>query len=71
MIELEKLSGGAILVNPDHIRFIESCPDSLVTFFDGKTLIVRTSIQEIQQKIINYKKGVSESWMHPSSSVSY
>jgi flagellar protein FlbD len=68
MIELEKLSGGTILVNPDHIRFIENCPDSLVTFFDGKTLFVRNTVQEVQQKIINYKKNVSDSWMHRSSS---
>ena len=56
MIELKKLNGAAIFVNPDMIRVVESTPDTLVQFIDGESLLVQTSPQEIVAKIISFRK---------------
>jgi flagellar protein FlbD len=56
MIQLTKLNGAAIFVNPDLIRFIEKAPDTLLIFTDGKTLLARDTPEEICQRIIEYRK---------------
>ncbi len=61
MIQLRRLSGDTVLINPDHIRFIEKRPDTIVTFADGKTLIVRESPEEITQLMLNYRRQVTGS----------
>ncbi len=62
MIELERMNGDLVLVNPDHIRFVEACPDCLITFFDGKTLLVKTALSEIKTKIFKYKSLLGAAW---------
>lgn len=49
MIELTRLNGAKIFVNPNHIRFIEMCPETLLTFFDGKTLMVKESVDAVNE----------------------
>ena len=69
MIHLQKLNGETILVNPDHIRFVEHCPDCIITFYDGKTLLVKGTSQQLEQKIIQFKKTVGPTWTYPLSLV--
>lgn len=59
MIQLRRLSGEFVLINPDHVRFIEKCPDTMITFADGKTLIVRESTEEVSQLMLSYRKQVA------------
>ncbi len=59
MIEVKRLNGTAILVNPDLIRFIESTPDTVLTFVDGETMMVRERPQEIVEKIVIYRRNCS------------
>ncbi len=56
MIELSKLNGIAVLVNPDLIRFVESAPDTVLTFTDGEKLMVRDKPDEIVEKIVVYRR---------------
>ncbi len=56
MIELNKLNGMSIFVNPDLIRAVESTPDTVINFTDGETILVRNSPQEIVQKIISFRR---------------
>jgi flagellar protein FlbD len=58
MIELTRLNGESLLVNPDHIRFVEICPDTLVTFMDGRTLMVKERPLEIAAKVRAYRQSV-------------
>jgi flagellar protein FlbD len=56
MIELSKLNGSAILVNPDLIRFIEATPDTVLTFTDGEKLMVREEPQAIKDLIVRFRR---------------
>ncbi len=59
MIELSKLNGAAVLVNPDLIRFIESTPDTVLTFTDGEKIMVREKPNDIVEKIVRFRRRCS------------
>ena len=46
------------MVNSDLIESIEETPDTVVTLTSGNKLIVRDSMAEVQQKIIDFKRKI-------------
>ncbi len=58
MIELTKLSGQKILVNPDLIEIVEETPDTVVAFTTGRKIIVKESRQDIKNLVKSYRKDV-------------
>ncbi len=59
MIELLKINGVPIFVNPDLIRFVESIPDTILTFLDGQKILVRNKPNEVIEKIVEYRRRCS------------
>jgi flagellar protein FlbD len=57
MIELSKINGKPVLVNPDLIRFIESTPDTVLTFTDGERMMVLDEPSKIVDKIIRFRRS--------------
>ncbi len=58
MIALTRLNGQPMMVNSDLIEQIEETPDTVVTLTSGNKLVVRDSMQQIQQKIIQFKRRI-------------
>ncbi|GAC1404073.1 MAG: flagellar FlbD family protein [Candidatus Velthaea sp.] len=58
MIALRRLNNQPIMVNADLIESLESTPDTVVTLTSGNKLIVRDRMDEIQDKIIEYKRKI-------------
>ena len=58
MIELTRLTGHPFMVNSDLIEQIEETPDTVVTLTSGNKLLVRDSMQQIQQKIVEFKRRI-------------
>ena len=58
MILLSKLDGSKILVELTSLKYVESTPDSLLRFINGDTLLVLESLQEIEQRVLEFKKKV-------------
>jgi flagellar protein FlbD len=58
MIALRRLNNEAILVNPDLIESLEATPDTVVTLTSGNKLLVRDSMDEIREKIIEFKRRI-------------
>jgi flagellar protein FlbD len=58
MIALRRLNNEAIMVNPDLIESLEATPDTVVTLTSGNKLIVRDSMDEIREKIIEFKRRI-------------
>jgi flagellar protein FlbD len=56
MIEVKKLNGSALFVNPDLIRFVESNPDTVLTFLDGQKLMVKDKPTEVVAKIVEFRR---------------
>jgi flagellar protein FlbD len=58
MIALRRLNNQPIMVNADLIESLESTPDTVVTLTSGNKLVVRDRMEEIQEKIIAYKRQI-------------
>ena len=46
MIEVTKINGVKVLVNPDLIELVEETPDTVLTLTTGRKIIVKESRQE-------------------------
>ena len=58
MIEVTKLSGQKILVNPDLLEMVEETPDTVVTLTTGKKIMVKESRQEIKNLVKSYRRDI-------------
>ncbi|MDR1957971.1 MAG: flagellar FlbD family protein [Planctomycetaceae bacterium] len=56
MIELTKLSGQRFILNAEFIRYVEECPDTLITLISGESLMVKESMQEVVRRTICYRQ---------------
>ena len=60
LISLTKLDNARILVNLETIKYVETMPDTVVRFVNGDSVIVRESLEEVEQRVIKFKKQVLE-----------
>lgn len=58
MIEVTSLGGNKFYLNEDQIYKIESFPDTTIVLLDGKVLVVKEDVEEILQKIVEFKKQI-------------
>jgi len=58
MIEVTKLNGVKILVNPHLLEVVEETPDTVLTLTTGKKIIVKESRQEIKNLVKLYRKDI-------------
>lgn len=59
MIKVTKLNGEEFYVNPHQIEFIEKVPETILRMLSGKTIYVRESVDEVIEKIIEYRKRIT------------
>lgn len=57
MIEVERVNGQKLWINPEFIKFVESTPDTVVTMKDNEKLLLRTPYTEIIRKIEQHHGG--------------
>ena len=62
MIEVTKLNGKKLIVNAEMIETIEETPDTVISFKNGKKIIVKESRQEVKNLVILYKKDLFSAW---------
>lgn len=58
MIELTKINGSKVLVNPDLIELVEETPDTVIAFTTGRKLIVKEGRQEVKNLVKSYRKEI-------------
>lgn len=56
MIFLTKLDGKEIMLNEQHIESASETPDTVVVMTNGHSYIVRESMKEIQDKIVEFNR---------------
>lgn len=59
MIEVTKLNGTKILVNPHLFEVVEETPDTVITLTTGKKIIVKESRQTVKNLVKSYKRECS------------
>ena len=60
MIQVTKLNGSMVYVNPDLIRFVETAPDTILIFTDNTTLMVKESPKDVIEKVIGFRRQISQ-----------
>ncbi len=68
MIKLSRLNGKEFFVNCDQFEFMESTPDTVISLLSDKKIIVRESIDEVVEKIVQYRQKTG---ILPSSGLIY
>ena len=58
MITVTRLDKRVVVLNADLIKMIESTPDTIITFINGDTVIVRDSVDDIVRHAIDYQRQV-------------
>ena len=58
MVEVTKINGVKVLVNPDLIELVEETPDTVLTLTTSRKIIVKESRQEIKNLVILYRKDI-------------
>ena len=58
MIELTKMNGTRILVNPDLMELVEETPDTVIVFTTGRKIIVKESRQDVKNLVKSYRKDI-------------
>jgi flagellar protein FlbD len=58
MIELTQLSDKAFWVNPHQIEYIEKTPDTMLAMLSGKRIIVKESVDEVIDRIVEYRRRI-------------
>ncbi len=58
MIEITKMNGQKVLVNPDLIELVEETPDTVVTLTTGRKIIIKESRQDVKNLVKLYRQDI-------------
>lgn len=58
MIQLTRLNNSLLVVNSDLIKFVEKAPDTVITLINGEKVVVRESIDQVLQQILEFKRRI-------------
>lgn len=59
MIFLKLINGTEIVLNSDLIEFVEATPDTVVSLSNGKKFIVRESVQEVIDRVVEFRRRIA------------
>ena len=58
MIEVTRINGSKVLINPDLIEIVEETPDTVIAFTTGRKLIIKEGRQEVKNLVKSYRKEI-------------
>jgi len=58
MIEVTRLNNKLFVLNCEWIETVESTPDTVITLTNGKRYVVAETVEEVVQKVIEYKRKI-------------
>ncbi|MFL0269643.1 flagellar FlbD family protein [Candidatus Clostridium radicumherbarum] len=58
MIKLTGLNNKEIILNADNIEKLEAVPESLITLINGNKYLVHEEVDEIINRVIEYKSKI-------------
>ena len=58
MIKLTRLNKTNLIVNSELIEFVEATPDTIITLTTRQKVIVRESVDEVIDSVIEFKRRI-------------
>lgn len=59
MIQVTKLNGHPFTLNAELIESVEACPDTVISLATSNRYLVRESVDEVVEKVIEYRRRVN------------
>jgi flagellar protein FlbD len=59
MISVTKLDNASLVINSELIEFIESLPETIICLTTGKKIMVKESVDEVMERIINFRRQIN------------
>ena len=59
VVKLTRLNHQTIVVNPDNLLWAESSPDTVLCFLEGEKVIVRESMEQLIDSVIEWRRKIS------------
>jgi flagellar protein FlbD len=69
VVKLTKLNQTTIAINPDTVLWAEASPDTVLCMSGGEKVLVRESIDELIDKVIEFRRRVAREF--PQSRADY
>jgi flagellar protein FlbD len=60
MIRVKKINGEEVVINAELIETVEARPDTTISLSTGNKIIVKDTVSEVIQKIIEYRQLVNQ-----------
>ena len=58
MIKVTRLDDSKLMVNAEKIQSLKETPDTVITFIDKGSMMVKESVEELSRRIIKYRRSV-------------
>jgi len=58
MVEVTRFNNQKVVINAEMVEFVESTPDTSIHMDNGKTFIVKESIEEVVEKVLEYQRKI-------------
>jgi len=58
MIRLTRINGRPFILNADLIENLESTPDTVITLSNGRTYMVRETLDIVMKQVIRYRRSI-------------
>lgn len=58
MIKVTRLNGMDLYINAELVEYLEATPDTVLTLTTGKKFVLRDSVDDIVNRVIEYRKTV-------------
>ncbi len=58
MILVTRLDGSELFLNCDLVETVERTPDTVVSLLNGHKLVVRESVEELAERVIQYRQKI-------------
>ncbi len=58
MIRLTRLNNQRVVINPDHIAWVDATPDTTLCLIGGDKILVRETIEELVEEVIEFRRRI-------------
>ena len=58
MISLTRLDGKEVVVNADHVVWVEATPDTMLVLTTGLHLMVREAVEDVVDRVAAWKRRI-------------
>jgi len=71
MIKVTRLNKSTLVLNSEWIETIEATPDTVITLTNGKKMVVTETVDELIDRVIEYKQKAGFATKTPVAPVGY